>query len=146
MSYPPAPAAGRFEIRVTPESHFAWLRTRLSVERTMMSWVCTAVALIGFGFGIVQFFQHLDRMPGASQAAFPDAPRYLGLALIGCGILALLISIWQYRSTIRYLWGGAFTPIAGMTREGRHSPLLAVAVVLCLIGCFAFGAVALRLV
>ena len=37
-------------------SHFAWLRTRASVERTLMSWIRTAVSLIGFGFAIVQFF------------------------------------------------------------------------------------------
>ena len=33
----------RFEVRVTADTHFGWLRTRLSVERTMMSWVRTAV-------------------------------------------------------------------------------------------------------
>src|SRR5262249_45288094 len=47
----------RFEVRVTADSHFAWLRTRLAVERTMMSWVRTAVSLIGFGFAIEQFFE-----------------------------------------------------------------------------------------
>jgi hypothetical protein len=36
---PGGPLAGRFEVRVTADSHFAWLRTRLSVERTLMSWV-----------------------------------------------------------------------------------------------------------
>jgi putative membrane protein len=42
-------SAGRFEVRVTSDSHFGWIRTRLSVERTMMSWIRTAVALIGTG-------------------------------------------------------------------------------------------------
>ncbi len=27
-------SAGRFEVRVTSDSHFSWIRTRLSVERT----------------------------------------------------------------------------------------------------------------
>ena len=36
-------------------SHFSWLRTRLSIERTLMSWVRTSTALIGFGFTIFQF-------------------------------------------------------------------------------------------
>ena len=54
-----APSAGRFEVRVTSDSHFGWIRTRLSVERTMMSWIRTAIALIGFGFAIVQFFERL---------------------------------------------------------------------------------------
>jgi putative membrane protein len=43
----------RFEVRATADSHFGWIRTRLSVERTMMSWQRTATALIGFGFAII---------------------------------------------------------------------------------------------
>jgi len=38
----------RFEVRVTADSHFGWVRTRLSVKRTLMSWMRTATALIGF--------------------------------------------------------------------------------------------------
>ena len=60
-----ASSAGRFEVRTTSDSHFGWLRTRLSVERTMMSWQRTAVALIGFGFAIVQYLNHLQQAPGA---------------------------------------------------------------------------------
>ena len=71
--------ADRFEVRVTADTHFGWLRTRLSVERTMMSWVPTAVALIGFGFAIVQFFERLQQMPGTQAALIPTAPKYLGL-------------------------------------------------------------------
>jgi putative membrane protein len=142
------PGAGRFEVRVTADTHFGWLRTRLSVERTMMSWVRTAVSLIGFGFAIVQFFERLQQMPGISPAAFPKAPQYLGLALISCGVLALLVSIWEYRWTVRYLWHGPFAPIAGMrsgaTSEQMQSPVLAIAVLLMLIGLFAFFAVLLR--
>jgi putative membrane protein len=141
-----APSGARFEVRVTADSHFAWIRTRLSLERTMMSWVRTAVALIGFGFAIVQFFDRLQQMPGARTAIIPGAPRYLGLSLIFCGIVALIISIAQYWWTVRYLWGGTFAPIAGMTREGKQSPVIAVAILLILIGLFAFFAVLLRLV
>src|SRR5215469_14108673 len=140
-----AASAGRFEVRVTADSHFAWVRTRLSLERTMMSWQRTAVALIGFGFAIVQYLEHLEQAPGAHAAYLPHAPRYLGLALIACGILALVISIWQYRWGIRYLWGEPFTPIAGVTKEGRQTPIMAVAIVLIGIGLFAFFAVLLRL-
>jgi putative membrane protein len=145
-----AASAPRFEVRVTADSHFGWLRTRLSVERTMMSWIRTAVSLIGFGFAIVQFFERLKQMPGASPAAFPEASRYLGLALIFAGILALLISVWQYRWTVHYLWGGPFTAIAGMgagvTKEHMQSPVIAVAILLTGIGLFAFFAVLLRVV
>jgi putative membrane protein len=136
--------AGRFEVRVTADSHMAWVRTRLSLERTMMAWIRTAVALIGFGFAIVQFLEHLQQIPGARPAYVPGAPRYLGLSLIFCGVLALLISLWQYLWGVRYLWGETFAPIAGATREGLQSPVVAVAVLLIFIGLFAFFAVLLR--
>jgi putative membrane protein len=141
-----SPSAGRFEVRVTSDSHFSWIRTRLSIERTMMSWIRTAVALIGFGFAIVQFFQRLEQLPGARPAAYPDAPRDLGLALISCGVLALLIAVWQYLWIIRYLWDGSFARIAGPTREGVQAPVIIIAVLLIGIGVFAFFAVLLRLV
>ena len=70
----------RFEVKATASDHFSWLRTRLSVERTMMSWVRTATALIGFGFTIVQFFARIQETPGVAPAYFPHAPRYLGLS------------------------------------------------------------------
>jgi putative membrane protein len=140
-----APTAGRFEVRTTSDSHFSWVRTRLSVERTMMSWQRTATALIGFGFAIVQYFNHLQQIPGARPAYLPTAPEYLGMALISCCILALVISLWQYFWTLRYMWGEPFTPIAGMKREGMQSPVTAIAILLIGIGVFAFFAVLFRL-
>src|SRR6201995_2613447 len=77
-----ADGAERFEVRVTSDSHFGWIRTRLSLERTMMSWVRTATALIGFGFAIVQYLDRLQQLPGSRSAYLPDAPQFLGLALI----------------------------------------------------------------
>ena len=122
--------AGRFEVRVTADSHFAWLRTRLALERTMMAWLRTAVSLIGFGFAIVQFFEHLQQMPGVRPAEHPHAAQYLGLALISCGVLALVISVWQYWWSVRYLWGGSFARTGGDDQGGtaiagprdRHPP------------------------
>ena len=140
-----APSAGRFEVRTTSDSHFSWVRTRLSLERTMMSWVRTAVALIGFGFALVQYLSHLQQIPGVRSAYLPTAPEYLGLALILCGIVALVISIWQYRWSIRYLWDEPFAPIAGVTNEGLQSPVIAVAILLIFVGLFAFFVVLSRL-
>jgi putative membrane protein len=137
---------GRFEVKPTASDHFSWLRTRLSVERTLMSWVRTAISLIGFGFAIVQFFDRLKDLPGVAPARFPEAPRYLGLALILCGVVALVISLWEYRWSLSYLWGGNFTIIAGATKEGKQTPLLAVTIALILVGTFAFFSVLFRLV
>jgi putative membrane protein len=134
----------RFEVRVTSDSHFGWIRTRLSLERTMMAWLRTATALIGFGFAIVQYLSHLPPAPETHGPALPEAPRYLGLALIGSGVVALLISIWQYRWGIRYLSGAPFSAIAQVKEGGMQTPVLAVALLLICIGLFAFVAVLLR--
>ena len=136
----------RFEVRPTADTHFGWLRTRLSVERTLMSWVRTAMALIGFGFTIVQFFEHLHAIAGVAPALRPEAPRNLGLSLIAAGVFALLISIWQYRSVVHYLWSDEFKPVAGLGDVVRVTPLYAVAIALVFIGVFAFGAVFVRAV
>ncbi|QJP12643.1 DUF202 domain-containing protein [Starkeya sp. ORNL1] len=136
--------ASRFTVKPTSDSHFAWLRTRLSLERTLMSWVRTSVSLIAFGFTIVQFFERFGNMPGVADASDPQAPRYLGLAMIAAGILALVVSVWQYHRVSRYLNGGNFTPLVGVEDGPIHTPLYAVSITLILIGVFAFFAVVTR--
>ena len=66
--------------------------------------------------------------------------------LIGCGVLATVVAIWQYHWTIRYLWHGSFAAIAGMTKEGLQTPVITVTILLLLIGIFAFFAVLLHFV
>lgn len=139
-------AAQRFEVRATSDSHFSWIRTRLSLERTLMSWVRTAIALIGFGFTIVQFFQRLDTTPGVRSALLPDAPRYFGLALIGAGVVALAISVWQYRWSLNYLWAPPYDRIAGAQKDKMQTPIIAVCIALLMIGLLAFGAILARVI
>lgn len=134
----------RFHVNVSAETHFSWLRTRMSVERTLMSWVRTAVSLIAFGFTIVQFFERFSGMQGIAAAAFPEVPRYFGLALIGTGVLALLISLWQYRVVLKHLWSGNFRVLAGLGETPIETPLYVISIVLIFIGLFAFFAVFIR--
>ena len=142
---------GRFDVHMTSDSQFGWIRTRLALERTLMAWVRTGVALIGFGFTIVQFFQRFSDMQGVAPALRPHAPRNLGLALMGAGVLALLVSGWQYRKMVIYLWSNEFKPLAGITDKDMQpvvsqSPMLGVLIVVTLIGIFAFFTVLMRMV
>jgi len=134
----------RFEVRPTADSHFSWLRTRLSVERTLMSLMRTGVAFIGFGFTIYEFLARFNQTPGVPRARFPEAPRYLGLALIGAGIVALLIALWEYRWVVRYLWSKEYSAVAGIHEVPSHTPILVLTILLILTGVFAFVAVATR--
>lgn len=141
---PAATGSERFEASPSASNHFAWLRTRMALERTLMAWVRTAVSMIGFGFTIVQFFEKLGAMQGVAQAARPQAPRYLGLALIACGVAALLISVWQYRKVNGHLTSGSFKALAGIDDASLRTPTYAVALFLILVGLFAFIAVYTR--
>jgi putative membrane protein len=109
-----------------------------------MSWIRTAAALIGFGFTIVQFFDRFNKMEGVSSAHYPQAPWYLGVMLMGAGILGLIVALWWYRRLLRYLWSSEFQPVAGVEDTPAHTLTLGVGVVLLLIGLFAFFAVLLR--
>ena len=138
-------AAAHFDSTPSASNHFAWIRTRLAIERTLMAWVRTFTALIGFGFTIVQFFQRLSTTEGVAAATRPQASRYLGLALIGAGVIGLLISVVQYRRLISYL-SKTFPEIARVPDSvASKTPLEAIALGLVLIGIFAFGAILLRI-
>ncbi|MGD9658580.1 MAG: YidH family protein [Methylocystis sp.] len=141
---PKADGSRRFETHVTAESHFSWMRTRLSIERTLMSWVRTATALIGFGFTIVQFFERLNTTENVVPPTWPGLSKIVGLALIGTGVLALAIALWQYLAVTNYLWGPQFEPIAGVRVNVPRSPLLLVTVILIFIGLFALVSIAAR--
>ena len=134
--------AERFEVRVTSDSHFAWLRTRLAVERTMMAYMRTSVALIGFGFTIFQFLERVQEIPGRA-VHFPRAAWYLGLALIFCGVMAAVVSLFEYRRLIVYLRSGSFGAIAATGSGQMKTPLYVITGVLVLIGIFAFFSVLL---
>jgi putative membrane protein len=140
------PHPDQLATNVTTDSHFPWLQTQLALENTMLAWIHTAVTMIGFGFAIVQFFDHLHELPGVRTALLPNAPWLLGLALIFCGVLVLVTALWNYRWMRRYLKSGEFAPIAGLLDKRMHAPVYTVAIILTLIGIFAFFAVLLHLV
>src|SRR5829696_7221840 len=131
---------GRAELEAKPsvvhqrETHFSWLRTRMSLERTLMSWVRTATALIGFGFTIFQFFERFNQMQGVAAPRSPGTIRLIALGLIGCGTAALIVAIIEYRQMLRYLWSDEFGEIAGVGQTQRTTPALIVAMVLALVG------------
>ncbi|HEY7066584.1 MAG TPA: DUF202 domain-containing protein [Chloroflexota bacterium] len=125
-------------------NHFAWLRTRMAVERTLMAWNRTSLSLISFGFTISQFFDKLQQATLGPNAPHPEAPRNLGLSLIFVGTVGTLIMTWQYVSMVRYLRRDEFKDIG--VREGMpHAGLtLGVAIFSALIGIVTLGWILVR--
>ena len=68
------------------------IRDHLANERTYLSWMRSAIALMGFGVLIVRL--RILRPPMAPQP--PGAGWKLGLAFSGVGLLAVLLSTQHY--------------------------------------------------
>ncbi len=136
----------RFESEPNVGNHFAWLRTQMGLQRTMMAAVRTAVSLIGFGFTVAQFFQKLlsNAEPGMRRLG-PDAPRNLGLTLIAAGVLSLAAFTWQYHVANAYLHGEDFSAIAAAKEKSMRSSVYFIAFVVMGIGVAAFASVFIRL-
>ena len=134
-----------YVVKPTSDSHFAWIRTRLSADNTLMGWIRLATTLIGFGFTIVQFFDRFGQMENVKPAVAPHLPRYLGLALIFSGVFGLLIAIWQYIWFVDYLHSDEFKRLAFKSKFSINKPALSIAFILVIIGVVAFVSLIFRL-
>ena len=134
-----------FDVEPSAGNHFAWLRTQLGLQRTLMASVRTAVSLIGFGFTVAQFFKRMQS-EGESQFSV-NLPQNLGLVLIVAGVLLLAVATWQYHIAMGYLRGGDFKAIAGADIPGRgslHTSTYFAAIAVMIIGVAAFISVFLN--
>ena len=82
-------------------TQLSWMRSDLSNLRTLLAWARTAVAMIGFGFTIYNFYRGFFENLVAEGRA--DAARSLGLALVATGTLAMIVGLWNYWSISRSL-------------------------------------------
>jgi putative membrane protein len=138
-------SARKFEIQPTVGDHFAWLRTRLALERTLMSWVKSATGLIAFGFTIVQVLERLQKESPAIPVLDPNLPRNLGLALIAMGVVNLAVGMIQYRRFVGYMWHRDFKAIAGVSEKPHKTLLIPLALLVQIAGVVAFVTVLFRL-
>jgi len=109
-------------------------RTRMAVERTLMAWVRTSLSMISFGFTIYKFLEVFQEQAN-SPVLRPEAPRNVGLTLIGIGTGALIAASAQYRQQM-----------AGLDPAQRRVPwglTLVVACLIALLGLLMFGSVLL---
>src|SRR5262245_16862592 len=105
-------------------------RVRLAGERTLLAWVRTGLAMMGFGFVVARFGVFLHELaPTAPAAAHPSGEfsLWLGTVLVALGVLATLLAAWEHVRFRRRLNRGA------PYRPERWSLGLIVAVVLA--GC-----------
>ena len=77
-------------------------RTRLAAERTLMAWLRTSASLITFGFTLFKAFEYLaDHARPHAPRSHVLTPRAFAVALIGTGLVALLLAGIQYTRRVR---------------------------------------------
>ncbi len=107
------------------------LRDYLAAERTLLAWIRTGLALMGFGFVVARFGLFLQQLRIIDHA--PAAPSYgvslwFGTALIAVGVAVNLSSAWRHVRLVRELDRGE----AGCSRS--LAPAVATALFLALVG------------
>lgn len=88
-------------VRISGED-LALDRTRMAAERTLMAWVRTALSMIAFGFTLYKFLQVMQEQ-STVPVLRPQAPRNVGLLLVGIGTFAVVVACVQYWKYVRKL-------------------------------------------
>jgi uncharacterized protein (DUF302 family)/uncharacterized membrane protein YidH (DUF202 family) len=109
----------------------AALSDYLAAERTLLAWIRTGLALMGFGFVVARFGLFLQQLRLIDHA--PAAPSYgvslwFGTALIAVGVAVNLSSAWRHVRLVRELDQGE----TGFSRS--LAPTVATALFLALVG------------
>ncbi len=78
-------------------TEFARERSSEATERTLMAWIRTSLAMIGFGFGIGKVQDYMEMIHPARVIDPIHGARLFGGTFITIGILAVLVAVIQYR-------------------------------------------------
>jgi putative membrane protein len=87
-------------------------KLRLQLETSLLVWVRTSLALMGFGFVVARFGLFLREIAAVNESRIPQHPRlgalntFTGTALIVLGVVVLLLSVWGHRRTLVHLERG----------------------------------------
>ena len=110
-------------------------RNRAAADRTLLAWIRTSIAMIGFGFGVGKLTDVLEKQTAPIPNEPIDSGIIFGEAFITLGIFSLLAAIVQYWRILKRIDDVqyAYTP-------SRALPMM-TAILLLLIGLFAFIAI-----
>ncbi|MGB6384684.1 MAG: DUF302 domain-containing protein [Terriglobales bacterium] len=101
----------------------AALSDYLAAERTLLAWIRTGLALMGFGFVVARFglfLQQLQVMQRAPSTQTYGLSLWFGTALIAVGVVVNIFSGWQHARLVRELDRGE--------TEHSHSSTLGITV------------------
>jgi putative membrane protein len=85
-------------------------RVRFAIERTLLAWVRTGLALMGFGFVVARFGLFLREIEAVRQSVPLQSPTglslWIGTALILLGVLVNLLVSAEHVRLMRHVQSG----------------------------------------
>ncbi|MGA2350706.1 MAG: DUF302 domain-containing protein [Terracidiphilus sp.] len=109
----------------------AGLSDYLAAERTLLAWIRTGLALMGFGFVVARFglfLQQLQLIQNAPPQHSSGMSLWFGTALIAVGVIVDLWAGWNHIQLIRELDRGE------ASRGHSSKQIVAIAIFLALVG------------
>lgn len=88
-------------------------RVLLAAERTLLAWVRTGLALMGFGFVVARFTLFLHELRGAAPTHGRSLAEWIGVGLVVLGVLVLVGAGRRYQRYVGALNAGRDHPVPG---------------------------------
>ena len=103
-------------------------RVHMANERTFLAWIRTSIGLMAFGFVVEKFalfvrqisyfLQHSAGQAGGAAPAAPEMPgylkpgysSYLGVALVGLGVLMAMLALVRYKKVEKQIDEDSYQP------------------------------------
>ncbi len=107
--------------------------TEMAAERTMLAWIRTGLALMGFGFVVAKFGLFLQKLAEIKNihikvAANQSASVWIGIALVMLGVAVNVAAATRFAALIRRLHAG------DKAKPMRLELAASVAIIMALIG------------
>jgi putative membrane protein len=88
-------------------------RVYLAAERTLLAWIRTGLAMMGFGFVVARFGLFLRELHASQGGSFVGSPRgslWFGTALVLVGVMVNLLAALQHARFVHRLRIGTWSP------------------------------------